>query len=92
VIEGSVADIAIIVELFTPELAYSVDITKVVLTMSKDILSHSFLAAAERGLNVVGNIDEALFKALSDGDKISIDFNQKKFLIKLKKLKAFKKL
>ncbi len=79
---GILGEAAVLLKELIPEVIYQISLSKIIITPSNQILGHGILAAAERNINVLANVDEKFFASLKSNDHFCIDFEKYSFVIK----------
>ncbi|MEK6625062.1 MAG: hypothetical protein AABY86_08845 [Bdellovibrionota bacterium] len=80
--EGTIGEDALLFEELIPDTIYQISANKIIITPSSQILGHGILAAVERNINTLANIEVNLFAALNPSDLFCIDFEKCSFVIK----------
>ncbi|MBI2519279.1 MAG: hypothetical protein HYV97_02630 [Bdellovibrio sp.] len=80
--EGIIGRDALLLKELIPDTIYRVPSSKIIITPSSQILGHGILAAVERNINILANVEEKLFASLTPSEHFCIDFEKGSFVIK----------
>ncbi len=82
--QGKISQSVALISNPTPEQIYQLSPNIILFTTSKDILGHAILAAAERGIPVVANLDQTYFNSINANDHFYLNFDTNQFVIRSK--------
>jgi len=80
--EGIIGKDALLLDEIIPDVIYQLPPGGIIITPSSQILGHGILAAVERNINILANVEGTFFSSLTGADHFCIDFEKGSFVIK----------